>query len=49
MPFMELENLLQCSQGPAAGHNIEPADFITPARTVSVRSTLMLTYPPSYA
>jgi len=49
MPFMELENLLQCSQGPTAGHNIEPADFITPARTVSVRSTLMLTYPPSYA
>lgn len=49
MPFMEVENLLQYSEGPTAGHNIEPADSITPARTVSVRSTLMLTYPPSYA
>jgi len=43
MPFMELENFLPCSQGPTAGHNI------VPARTVSVRSTLMLTYPPNYA
>lgn len=49
MPFMELEKLWQCLQGPTAGHNIEPADSITRARTLSVRSTLMLTCPPSYA